>query len=57
MGSGTLLKETPAFVVAGTIEAETSVSWYLLRDDEDFVKMIRKADSLQEAIEWIEENY
>lgn len=56
MGSGTLLKETPAFVVAGTIEAETTVSWYLLKDDEEFVKMIRQADTMEEAIEWVEEN-
>ena len=57
MGKGTLLKETPAFVIAGTVEAETTVSWAMLREDEDFVKMIRKADTMEEVTSWVEENY
>ena len=57
MGKGTLLKETPAFVIAGTVEAETTVSWALLRENEDFVKMIRKADTMEEVTSWVEENY
>jgi len=57
MGKGTLLKETPAFVIAGTVEAETTVSWAMLREDEDFVKMIRKADTIEEVTSWVEENY
>jgi len=57
MGKGTLLKETPAFVIAGTVEAETTVSWAMLRENEDFVKMIRKADTIEEVTSWVEENY
>jgi len=57
VGKGTLLKETPAFVIAGTVEAETTVSWAMLREDEDFVKMIRKADTMEEVTSWVEENY
>jgi len=57
MGKGTLLKETPAFVIAGTVEAETTVPWAMLREDEDFVKMIRKADTIEEVTSWVEDNY
>ena len=57
MGKGTLLKETPAFVIAGTVEAETTVSWAMLRESMDFVKMIQKADTIEEVISWVEENY
>ena len=57
MGKGTLLKETPAFVIAGTVEAETTVPWLLLSEDEDFVKMIRKADTMEEVTSWVEDNY
>ena len=57
MGKGTLLKETPAFVIAGSVEAETSVPWAMLRESMDFVKMIQKADTIEEVISWVEENY
>lgn len=57
MGKGTLLKRIPAFVIAGTVEAETTVSWAMLRENEDFVKMIRKADTIEEVTSWVEENY
>jgi len=57
MGKGTLLKETPAFVIAGTVEAETTVDWGLLRENDDFVKMIRKADTIEEVTSWVEDNY
>jgi hypothetical protein len=57
MGKGTLLKETPAFVIAGSVEAETLVPWALLRENEDFVKMIRKADTIKEVTSWVEENH
>ena len=57
MGKGTLLKETPAFVIAGSVEAETLVPWAMLRESMDFVKMIQKADTIEEVISWVEENY
>lgn len=57
MGQGKLLKEMPGFVIAGSVEAETTVPWDLLRAEEDFVKMIRKADSLEEVYEWVNENF
>lgn len=57
MGKGTLLERIPAFVIAGSVEAETSVPWALLRENEDFVKMIRKADTIKEVTSWVEENY
>lgn len=54
---GQLLTSLTPNVVASAIEAETTIPWTLLLENEDFLKMIQKADNLEEAVEWVNENY
>jgi hypothetical protein len=43
--------------LVAAIEAETTVSGYLLLEDKDFLAAVGTARNLEELITWVNENY
>jgi hypothetical protein len=54
---GKLVSELGTRKVLSMVEGETTVSGYLLMESEEFLAELRKADSLEELVDWVEENY
>jgi hypothetical protein len=54
---GKLVSELGTRKVLSMLEGETTVSGYLLMESEEFLAELRKADSLEELVDWVEENY
>lgn len=54
---GQLLSTLNLNVVCSQVAAETSVEYYLLLEDTEFLKEARKANSLEELCDWVNENY
>ena len=54
---GDLVSERGVRSVMATVEAETTVSAHLLLDDENFLVALRSAETLEELIDWVNENY
>lgn len=54
---GKLVSEHGVKRVISMVEGETTVSGYLLMESEEFLATLRKADNLEEVVDWVEENY
>jgi hypothetical protein len=54
---GQLLNSLNLRVIASAVEGETTVSYDLLLEDDEFLKIVRYANKLEEVIEWVNENY
>jgi hypothetical protein len=54
---GKLVSELGTRKVLSMVEGETTVSGYLLMESEEFLAELRKADRLEELVDWVEENY
>lgn len=54
---GNLVLSRGVATVVAAVEAETTVSAYLLLEDDNFLAALRNADSLEELIQWVNENY
>jgi len=57
MTTGQLLSTLNLRVVLGFVSGETSVHESLLLEDEDFLAVARNADTMEEIVEWVNENY
>jgi hypothetical protein len=44
-------------VVLGFVSGETTVHESLLLEDENFLAVARSADTMQEVVDWVNENY
>jgi hypothetical protein len=54
---GQLLSSLNLNVIASAVEGETTVPWTLLLEDEEFLKIAKYANTLEEVVEWVNENY
>jgi hypothetical protein len=54
---GQLLSTLTLRVICSDVAANTTVDYYLLLEDEEFLKQASRADSFQELYDWVEENY
>lgn len=54
---GQLLNSLNLNVIASAVEGETTVPYGLLLEDDEFLKIVRYANKLEEVIEWVNENY
>lgn len=54
---GQLLSSLNLNVIASAVEGETTVPWTLLLEDEEFLRIARYANTLEEVVEWVNENY
>jgi hypothetical protein len=54
---GQLLSSLNLRVIASAVEGETTVSYGLLLEDDEFLKIVRYANKLEEVVEWVNENY
>ena len=54
---GQLLSTLNIRVIASMVEGETTVPYSLLVENNDFLTFISKADSIEQVIEWVNENY
>lgn len=54
---GQLLSTLTLNVICSDVSANTTVDYYLLLEDSEFLKQASKADTLQELYDWVEENY
>jgi hypothetical protein len=57
MTTGQLITTLNLRVVLGFVAGETTVSEYLLLEDENFLAVARSADTMQEVVDWVNENY
>lgn len=54
---GQLLSSLNLNVIASVVAGETTVSRYLLLEDEEFLKVAQYATTMQEVVDWVNENY
>jgi hypothetical protein len=57
MTTGQLMTTLNLRVVLGFVAGETTVSEYLLLEDENFLAVARSADTMQDVVDWVNENY
>lgn len=54
---GQLMSSLNFNVILSVVSAETTVDAYLLREDAEFIRQAQKANSMEELIDWVGENY
>lgn len=54
---GQLLSTLNIRVIASMVEAETTVPYLLLVENDEFLRFISKADKIKEVVDWVNENY
>lgn len=54
---GQLLNSLNLNVIASAVEGETTVPYGLLLEDDEFLKIVRYANKLEEVVDWVNENY
>lgn len=54
---GQLLSTLNIRVIASMVEGETTVPYSLLIEDTEFLNVISKADTIEQVVEWVNENY
>jgi len=57
MTTGQLLATLNLRVVLSVIAQETTVSEHLLLEDSNFLKVVRNANTMEEVLGWVEENF
>lgn len=54
---GELLSSLNLNVIMGVVEAETTVSRYMLIEDAEFLKVASYANTMDEVVDWVNDNY
>lgn len=54
---GQLLSSLTLNVICSDVSANTTVDYYLLLEDNEFLKQASRADNFQELYDWVNENY
>jgi uncharacterized membrane protein len=54
---GQLLSTLTLNVICSDVSANTTVDYYLLLEDNEFLKQASLANNLQELYDWVNENY
>lgn len=54
---GQLLSSLTLNVICASVSDHTTVDYYLLLEDEDFLKQASRADRFEELYDWVNENY
>ena len=54
---GQLLSSLTLNVICAEVSSLTTVGYYLLLEDQDFLKQASKANNIDELCEWVNENY
>lgn len=57
VATGQLLSSLTLRVIGSIAEAETTVSYSLLLENDEFLNFVSKANKIEEVIEWVNENY
>ncbi len=57
IATGSLLSTLTPRVVVSVVSGETYVDANLLWEDENFIAQMSKANSTQELVDWVNENY
>jgi|AACY02.8.fsa_nt_gi hypothetical protein len=57
VATGKLLSSLSLNVIASAVEAETTVPWVLLLEEEEFIDVVKQADNIEDVVEWVNENY
>jgi len=57
IATGQLLSTLNLRVVASMVEAETTVPFGLLLENTEFLTFVRKANKIEEVVDWVNENY
>jgi len=57
MTTGQLLATLNLRVVLSVVAQETTVSEQLLLEDSNFLKVVRNANTMEEVLGWVEENF
>jgi len=57
IATGQLLSSLSLNVIASAVEGETTVPWGLLLEDDEFRRIVAKANTLEEVVDWVNENF
>jgi hypothetical protein len=57
VATGQLLSTLTVRVIASVVEGETTVPYSLLIENSEFLTCVRKADTIEEVIDWVNDNY
>lgn len=57
MNTGTLLSTLSHRVIASAVSGETTVYAGLLLEDSDYLEFVNGADTIEQVVEWVSENY
>jgi hypothetical protein len=57
MSAGQVLTTLNLRVVLSVVAGETTVSEYLLLENPEFLKIAQSADTMEQIIDWVNENY
>jgi hypothetical protein len=57
MSAGQVLTTLNLRVVLSVVAGETTVSEYLLLENSEFLKIAQSADTMEQIIDWVNENY
>jgi len=57
VGYGSLMSSLTPRVIAAVVSGETYVPATLLLEDEEFLNQMAGANSMEELVEWVNENY
>ena len=57
VGFGSLISTLTPRVIASVVSGETYVDAGLLLEDDEFLKQMARANSMEELTEWVNENY
>lgn len=52
-----LVRTMHAKTILSIVAGETTCDPYLLMDDEEFIEQLRQASSIEELVNWVNENY
>lgn len=57
MPTGQLLATLNLRIVVSVVAQETTVSEHLLLEDSNFLDVVRNANTMEEVLGWVEENF
>lgn len=57
VATGQLLSSLTLNVIAAQVEGETTIPWGLLLENDEFLDVVRKANKIEEVVDWANENY
>jgi hypothetical protein len=57
MTTGQLLATLNLRIVISVVAQETTVSEHILLENSEFLKVVRNANTMEEVLGWVDENY